>query len=247
MRKRKLLILSGILLLAAMVAGCRQDQRIKSRTLEKTFSETEPFPISVKISLDCPSGGASDAALSNMKDLILTAALGAEYVGMDAETAVNNYITQFVEAARKDVPEVPAEEGIGVEEVLTGCFDSSYKDIVTYVVTDYMFEGGAHGMTGISALNFNMKTGEAVSENDLFAPGYPETLSACLTAHLREALGDEDAYAALFVKDIAPNSNFKVSEDGITYVYNAYEIGPYYLGAIEVTVPWAELESILKP
>ena len=56
---------------------------------------------------------------------------------------------------------------------------------------------------------------------------------------------DEDSYNALFVKDIEPNGNFKVSDEGVIYIYGPYEIGPYYLGSIEVTVPWEELGTLV--
>ena len=32
----------------------------------------------------------------------------------------------------------------------------------------------------------------------------------------------------------------------MTYIYGQYEIGPYYLGIIKLTLPWEELEGLLK-
>ena len=49
----------------------------------------------------------------------------------------------------------------------------------------------------------------------------------------------------LFEKNIRPNGNFTVSDSGVTYIYNQYEIGPYVMGTIKVTVPWNELEDLL--
>ena len=60
------------------------------------------------------------------------------------------------------------------------------------------------------------------------------------TVELQQSKGN-----ALFVKDIEPNGNFKVSSNGVTYIYGPYEIGPYYLGSIEVTVPWDELGTLV--
>ena len=37
-----------------------------------------------------------------------------------------------------------------------------------------------------------------------------------------------------------------MSEEGITYVYGQYEIGPYSLGTIEVSLAWEELEGLLR-
>ena len=50
----------------------------------------------------------------------------------------------------------------------------------------------------------------------------------------------------LTTEDIQPNGNFRITEAGITYIYNQYEIGPYVLGAVEVTIPWSELKDLLR-
>ena len=67
-----------------------------------------------------------------------------------------------------------------------------------------------------------------------------------LTSHLRDAMPDQESYDCLFIKDIEPNGNFKVSDTGVTYVYGQYEIGPYSLGIIKVTVPWEELGDLVR-
>ena len=50
----------------------------------------------------------------------------------------------------------------------------------------------------------------------------------------------------LFQNEITPNGNFTVSEKGITYTFNQYEIGPYALGIIGITIPWDEIDNIIK-
>lgn len=49
------------------------------------------------------------------------------------------------------------------------------------------------------------------------------------------------------IDDIVPNENFWLSEKGIHYSYNQYEIAPYAMGVIDVTVPYSELTDILLP
>ena len=92
----------------------------------------------------------------------------------------------------------------------------------------------------------NRNTGKLANEADFFIPGYREALSGILSSHLRDALPDQESYDALFVKDIEPNGNFKLSEEGIIYIYGQYEIGPYYLGIIKVTIPWDELGDLVR-
>lgn len=49
------------------------------------------------------------------------------------------------------------------------------------------------------------------------------------------------------IEDIVPNNNFWLNEEGIHYSYNQYEIAPYSMGVINVTVPYADLSDILLP
>ena len=49
------------------------------------------------------------------------------------------------------------------------------------------------------------------------------------------------------IEDIVPNNNFFLDEEGIHYAYNQYEIAPYAMGVISVTVPYTDLEDILIP
>ena len=50
----------------------------------------------------------------------------------------------------------------------------------------------------------------------------------------------------MFTHEIKPNGNFTVSEQGVTYIYNQYEIAPYSMGAIHVSVPWDEIRDLIR-
>ena len=128
----------------------------------------------------------------------------------------------------------------------TGAVSGFYDDILSYTVTKYTYTGGAHGTTFVKALNLDMKTGEAVTEEDMFKAGYMDRLSELLTGRLPESLENPADTSMLFEKNIRPNGNFTISDSGVTYIYNQYEIGPYVLGAVNVTVPWSELKDLLR-
>ena len=118
--------------------------------------------------------------------------------------------------------------------------------MVSYIVTHFSYRGGAHGITSEIAYNFDLKTGETVAESDFFSPGYEEPLSRLLTARLPESLETPADTSMMFIREIGPNGNFSVSEDGVTYIYNHYEIAPYAMGIIRVTLPWDDVRELLK-
>jgi hypothetical protein len=57
------------------------------------------------------------------------------------------------------------------------------------------------------------------------------------------SLNDTD----FWVEAIKPNGNFYITDESINYVYNPYEIAPYYMGQTEVVLPFYRLIDILKP
>ena len=51
----------------------------------------------------------------------------------------------------------------------------------------------------------------------------------------------------LFENKIEPNDNFYLTEKGIGFVYQPYEISSYAMGEINVFIPLQELKDHLKP
>ena len=95
---------------------------------------------------------------------------------------------------------------------------------------------------------FDKNTGDVVPEEAFFVDGYREPVAALLQAHLPEALeNDKDALAAVFEPGLlGPNGLYEVTKDGVTWYYQPYDIAPYYLGVISITVPWNELKPYVR-
>ena len=210
------------------------------------------------VSLQFPKEGLGEEARKAVCDGIIGDALGEVFCGMAPQDAVKGYaeetLKNYREANLEFVGQVaanPEDREEGEWDVFTWDFtiegrgEGEYNGIIAYTITKYSYTGGAHGGTALLGLNFDQKTGEPVTEDDIFAFGYEERLSAALRAHLRSSL-DKDSYDMLFVTDITPNGNFILSKAGVTYIYGQYEIGPYAIGIIKVTVPWDEIRDILK-
>jgi hypothetical protein len=115
--------------------------------------------------------------------------------------------------------------------------------------------GGAHGLSTSNYLNFNIKNGKKITESDLFSDNYVTKLSELIKVRIVEqsfedksnepilSLNDTD----FWVDAIKPNGNFYITDESINYVYNPYEIAPYYMGQTEVVLPFYRLIDILKP
>lgn len=250
-----MLMFAGIAL--AAVACDENNVKVDKVNVNVSESLAPERSDSVKVSIDAeyPVGGLSDSVRTAICESIVETAFGSDYAGLGVKEAADKWTADFITEYRQTNNELldyltdsdmEVSPAINWSCDIQGYFSGRYKDVISYTVTNYVYEGGAHGSTSETSVNMDLKNGRQITEEDFFIPGYKEGLSSVLTAHLRDALPDQDSYEALFVKDIEPNGNFKVSEQGITYVYGQYEIGPYYLGIIKVTVPWDELGDLVR-
>ena len=116
------------------------------------------------------------------------------------------------------------------------------------MVEYYTFQGGPHGEGTMAPLVLDLNSGEVVEEADFFADGYERPVGALIRKRLPEALdGDEQLLADIYdLESVAPNGNFEVTSAGVTWYFNPYDIAPYYMGVIRVTVPWNELTDYLR-
>lgn len=209
--------------------------------------------ISISTSVEYPKSGIRRQAREKICDSIARLCYGTD--GNDIETAARQWADSCIAEYRKEGNELMmylSDNGdsepvaaLSWERSLNGYIAGEHGDIISYIVSTYDFSGGAHGSSAELAFNFNRKSGEIIDEDDIFTEDSAVELSKLLSARLQSDFAEE-TYDSLFIKDIEPNGNFIVSEAGVTYIYGQYEIGPYYLGIIKLTLPWEELEGLLK-
>lgn len=134
------------------------------------------------------------------------------------------------------------------EDRVGGAFDKKYKHYMNYLVSYYSFRGGAHGIQTLSNIVFDAKTGEQVHEADLFVPGYEAPVAQLLRLAIKSAMEAEDPELMQLVnlEEVVPNGNFSMHEDGMEWLFQPYEVGPYALGIVSATLPWEDLKPFMK-
>ena len=134
------------------------------------------------------------------------------------------------------------------EDKISGVFTGDYKNWYNYLITYYSYRGGAHGIQTVSQLVFDKETGEIVTENQLFAEGFTEPVSELMRASIKTEFEAEDPELLQLVEMdfVVPNGNFSVGANGIQWVFQPYEAGPYALGIVTASVSWKELKPYLK-
>ncbi|TDE16174.1 DUF3298 and DUF4163 domain-containing protein [Dyadobacter psychrotolerans] len=147
---------------------------------------------------------------------------------------------------KKDFPDAP-----GCWEVdLKGDTTMVTPKILLYQLDHYAFTGGAHPNSFRSLHIFDILTGEE-KEAGIFVADSVALLKKAEAAFRKlEKLDVKDNLEAkgYFLADhkfFLP-ANYTFTREGVLFYYNPYEIAPYVRGAIEFTIPYSELEGIVK-
>ena len=125
--------------------------------------------------------------------------------------------------------------------------------VVSVMVKNEGYLGGAHGFTDITLLVFDGQTGKKLEWNDVVSD---ESMPVLLKAseaefrRVREIPASESLADAGF--DFSPDglftlpANFAVSGRGLHLHYNPYEVGPYVMGPTDLIVPLEVFSGVAR-
>lgn len=121
--------------------------------------------------------------------------------------------------------------------------------LLTVGFSEYSFTGGAHGNYGTGVYSYDLVNKKELRLADVFKPGYEAAVSKLLAAKARQTYrlnANQPLSEIFFQDDIGPTENFGLTDKGIFFVYNPYEIAAYVYGQIELFVSFAEVEEWVK-
>lgn len=189
------------------------------------------------------------------------------------ETYVKNYVENYIHDAAiyRENATIPGRAGEQVEELhdhdqngdtLSDSFYSYYESIsdtiiynrhglISFQVRQSNNKGGAAAYQLYSNHVFNLKRGAPVIESDLFKAGYDTALRNLIIASLLEQNGvksvEELEELGFFgIREIVPNKNFLLNDEGIIYTFNKGEYSAYQLDAPEILIPYGSIRSLLR-
>ncbi len=207
---------------------------------------------------------SSDVKLKDsLNTFFLSACFGEKYMTMKPEEAIKKYTEKYVSDYLKDLePMYLKDEKEKEDDATMEAWYSYYKGIEGHVQLytknlliyriDYNeYTGGAHGIYMTTYLNMDLRRLSPIRLEDLFVSDYSEALTDLLWNQLmadnkattRQELEDM-GYAT--TGDLEPTENFYLGKEGITFYYNVYEIAPYVMGPIKITLPYDAMQHLLS-
>lgn len=210
------------------------------------------------------AGKSSDAKLKDSLNTFLASTFfGDKYMTMTPEEAIKKYTEKYIKDYRNDLEpmykkdEQEKEKGASMEawysyyKGVESRVQLYIKHLLVYRIDYNEYTGGAHGIYMSTFLNMDLHTLTPVRLDDLFAGDYKEALTDLLWNQL---MADNKVATRRELEDIGyattgelePTENFYLGQEGITFYYNVYDIAPYVMGPIKITLPYEMMQHLLK-
>lgn len=117
------------------------------------------------------------------------------------------------------------------------------RGVLSLSLNNYAFAGGAHGMTIIKSLTFDVSTGRIYSLADLFKPGsdYQRVLSAIIEKQIKE----REIPVINEFTGIKPDQDYYIADKVLVVYFQLYDLTPYAYGFPEFPITMYQVEDIV--
>jgi len=191
-----------------------------------------------------PSAKLQEAVNAHVYEFLLH---DEDYKGENINDLMKNFFRKY-ESFKKDFPD--SMENWFVEKNVTVIYKSD--SIVSLAKSELAHTGGAHPYSFVHYTNFDVKTGKIISLSDILTENYIHPLNDIAEKkfrndkHLRPDDNFENSGYWFKNNQFHINDNFTVTNSGLKFTYNSYEIAPYSMGPTELELSCEELMNILK-
>ncbi|WP_035098608.1 DUF3298 and DUF4163 domain-containing protein [Anoxybacteroides tepidamans] len=130
---------------------------------------------------------------------------------------------------------------------VTGTFElkANERGVLSLTMINYAYSGGAHGMTIVKGLTFDVATGKKYSLRELFLPNkdYVKPLSDLVAKQIKER--DIFLLDPPF-KGISPNQDFYIADKVLVLFYQLYDLTPYAYGLPHFPISVYEIQPLIN-
>ncbi len=127
-----------------------------------------------------------------------------------------------------------------------------HKHLASFRQRSYLYTGGAHGMPSVGYVLVDLDQRKQLMLKDILLPGKLDALAMALRSNYQEMYpefardwllqDDEQAQLEKF-----PLDSFVFTDEGLTFVYPRYLLGPYAAGELRVALHEYQASELLRP
>lgn len=161
---------------------------------------------------------------------------------------IQPYVDHFI-GLDKELKELGAGHQISLS--ISPKILNSQAPLATVVLNTSSYLGGAHGSASQTYYNFDLKKQKQISLDEILLPKQKAQLNQLAHAQFKQWV--LDSQLAENVEQYEQAWQFKLTENyflgqkGLILQYGEYEIGPYVVGLPRLTIPYAQLSTVIKP
>ena len=196
--------------------------------------------------------------------------LGNDYASLTPEEAVDSFMNVYIRDYRKETGElyqVDRAKGTSDEEI-PAWYNQTYS-LVTFIeeghggtinvsANVFVDTGGAHPHQWSQWLNFDFESGKLLTKDDVFLASAKADIERMLLDHLMlmqaeiypdeslKTLEDLQQKGFLQMTNMYIPDNFLLHKEGVSFLFNRYDIAPYSAGEIVIEIPYEEIGYCLK-
>ncbi len=277
MRKIAYIVSSSLLILTILASCHRADDKktetnslsfdsLKVTKIYHLDNDTAKPSCHLSISFVYPKGGLADKDLKKLKANFISTMFDQAYADSLPEAAANAYVDYYIRSYKEDAKLFYADNTVSEDEDSDETPKSYYSyfetlinrvifnkyNLLSFQVEQKNYKGGANSFTSFRNYVIDLHTGEFLTEESIFNPDYEKTLHPLLINKLLQQnnvkdISELEDLGYFGIEEIAPNHNFYIDSNGITYIFNKGESSALSLDEIRVTFSFDELQSVLKP
>ncbi|MEB2292624.1 DUF3298 domain-containing protein [Priestia megaterium] len=136
------------------------------------------------------------------------------------------------------------EENPDTEE--TGYYElkTNERNVLSLTLVNFAYSGGAHGLTVVVPLTFNVLTGKTYQLKDLFKKdsNYVSILSKIVGEQIKE----RDIMVLGEYKGIKPDQDFYIADKSLVLFYQLYDLAPYAYGIPYFPISIYAIQDIIE-
>jgi hypothetical protein len=109
----------------------------------------------------------------------------------------------------------------------------------------FMPEMAAHGATGVSSANVDLKTGHSYRFYELFKKGSDYQMQ--IDQIINEQIMAQQIPMLKPFEGVGPNEMYYLTTDTLVIYYQPYEYTPGYYGVLEFKIPYTQIQTLINP
>lgn len=234
---------------------------IRTDTVCHLFNDATKPACKLTVGFTFPLDYTDKAVLQSMQAIFIEKSFGEKYAALPVSEAYSAFKSDYLNGYKEkeaeyqkyadlaNTKEFPLSLFVS-EKMVQTVIDFNKGGLLAFTSIHYDYTGGAHGMELLNGYVINVKNGQLIGYNDIFTNEAKDTLTKLLVKKVmlsRNASSVNELEQQSFdIANIVPNTNFLVNAEGITFIYNRYEIAPYASGAFKVFLPYTELQGLVK-